>query len=88
MHRTTAFAVVAAPGHAAERIFEPVSGNGQTVEYKDGEVVLTAPTARADLFITYVTRDKKSAFLKVVVQNIGEESFNFSDRPFTASTAS
>ncbi|UOV09245.1 hypothetical protein MUU77_02760 [Pseudoxanthomonas sp. F37] len=83
-----AFVLVAAPGHAAERIFEPVPGDDQTVEYQDGEVVLIAPTTNAVLFITYVPRDKKSAFLKVGIKNIGEESFNISERSFTASTPS
>lgn len=82
------FALIAAPGHAAERIFEPVPGEDQTVEYQDGEVVLIAPTTKAVLFITYVPRDKKSAFLKVGIKNIGEESFNISERSFTASTPS
>lgn len=64
---------------AGERTFVPVPSEGQLLEYDDGEAFLVARLRNSVVMVSYAARDKKSAFLKVGVQNFGETSFNFSE---------
>lgn len=72
--------------HARERTFVPVASEGQVLEYDDGEAFLVARLKSSVVMVSYVVRDKKSAFLKVGVQNFGETSFNFSETAVTATS--
>lgn len=69
---------------AGERTFVPVPSEGQSLEYDDGEAFLVARLQNSVVMVSYVARDKKSAFLKVGVRNVGETSFNFSETDVTA----
>lgn len=64
---------------AAERLFEPLPVDGQKIEYQDGEAFLIATNQGASVMVSYVARDKKSAWIKVGVYNASPESFNVAD---------
>ena len=71
---------------AAVRVFAPVPAEGQEIRFQDGETVLVTRNARAGLTIAFVPRDKKSAWVKVGIQNLGTEPFNVSDTSVTATS--
>src|SRR4249919_4001069 len=64
---------------AAERNFAPVADSGQVIEYEDGESFVVARTGRAVVMVSFVPRDKKSAWVKVGVKNLSDATFNIAD---------
>lgn len=85
-----ALALVGANGVSAarERLFEPLPSDGQRVEYTNGDATLTAVTSRAVVVVSYYSGDKKTAFLKVGIQNLSDASFNVSESSVSASSGS
>jgi hypothetical protein len=64
---------------AADRSFGPVANDGQVIEYEDGESFLVERTGRAVVMVSFVPRDKKSAWVKVGVKNLSDATFNIAD---------
>lgn len=83
-----ALAFACANAIAGERQFEPVPGDGQNLEYKDGQATLIASTSRAIVIVTYAPADKKTAFVTIGIQNLSDNAFNVSESSVTAVSGS
>lgn len=69
-----------------ERLFSPVAGPGQEVRFSDGQAVLVTGNAVGNLAVGFVPLDKKSALLRVWVENASNQQFNISEGSLTASS--
>lgn len=80
-------ALASAQAVGKERLFTPVAGAGQEVRFSDGQAVLVTGNAVGNLAIGFVPLDKKSAFLRIWVENASNQQFNISETSLTASSA-
>lgn len=79
--------VISADAISAERIFVPVPSSNQEIVYVKGEAALVSSIDAARIAITFVPRDKKSAWLKIWALNTGQSSFNITEQSITATSS-
>lgn len=84
-----AVALTAPPSIAAakERDFNPVAGPDQEVRFSDGKAVLMTGNQFANVAVSYIPIDRKSAFIRVWIENASEQQFNVSETSLSASSA-
>jgi hypothetical protein len=76
----------ATTAHGKEREFSPIAGDGQEIRFSNGHAVLVTGNAVGNLAVSFVPLDKKSGFLRVWIENSGNQQFNVSESSVTASS--
>lgn len=72
---------------SAERMFMPVPSSNQEIVYIKGDAALVSNIDSARIAITFVPRDKKTAWVKIWALNTGQSTFNITEQSITASSS-
>jgi len=78
--------VISGTTYAAERVFVPVPMQGQELHYDDGEPTILDGANDALLVVSIATRDKKTGWANIYVQNNGDRPFNFGESSVAATS--